>query len=93
MLRFLKIFSVVSLLFSLISCSYVQNSGLVPNRETEYLKAQSSPPLNIPPGLSSSTIEAHYPVSERVYAESAKKAELTPPELSTKASGKKTKTG
>jgi hypothetical protein len=45
------------------------------------IKAHTIPPLKIPPGLSSSPIQAHYPVSEKNYPEDAKKISLVPPEL------------
>lgn len=64
------------------SCSYIYgDTGIIKNRDTDYLKAESAPPLKIPPGLSSSTIQAHYPVSDRDYPGSHNKISLIPPEL------------
>lgn len=67
------------LLLTLTSCGYL--GGSIQNRDKEYLNAKSVPPLRIPPGLSSSSIQSHYPVSERNYPESMMKVDLTPPEL------------
>jgi hypothetical protein len=80
MLRYVKWVGLISLL-ALTSCTYIRNSGVIQDRDTDYLKARSIPPLRIPPGLSSSTIEAHYPVSEASYPISTKPVDLTPPGL------------
>lgn len=81
MLRCLKVVSVISLA-ALAGCSYVYGDrGVIQNRDKEYLKAESVPPLRIPPGLSSSTIAAHYPVPDRYYPASSKVVPLTPPDL------------
>lgn len=70
------------LTFALAGCTYIYgDKGVIQNRDSDYLKAQSIPPLQIPPGLSSSTIEAHYPVSERDYPGSHQKISLIPPGL------------
>lgn len=77
-------FFLLSLLLLLSGCSYLYgDKGIVRNRETDYLNAKSIPPLQIPPGLSSSTIQAHYPVPDRNYPDSAKKINLEPPLLNT----------
>jgi len=79
---FIKIFFLILLSFTLVNCSYVYgNKGLIQNRGTDYLKAQSIPPLQIPPGLSSSKIHEDYPVSSRYYPGSSKEVSLVPPEL------------
>ena len=66
----------------LTSCSYFYgDQGIIHNRDTEYLKAQDLPPLNIPPGLSSSTFEAHYPTKGLYYPSSNQAIGLTPPGL------------
>jgi hypothetical protein len=57
------------------------DQGVIRNRDTEYLKAQSIPPLKIPPGLSSSTMTAHYPVSDKPYPNGEVKVKLIPPGL------------
>lgn len=68
----------------LTSCSHFHSDqSVIQNRDTDYLKAKSVPPLSIPPGLSSSTITAHYPVSDRAYPGSNIPVDLTPPELNT----------
>lgn len=82
MLHYVKLICLL-LLLVLTSCSTVKKTGIIQNRGTDYLKAHSIPPLRIPPGLSSSTIKANYPVSERDYPESTKVVDLTPPELYT----------
>ncbi len=79
-----KILLVICVVVCLTSCSRFYNSqNVIQNRETDYLKAKSVPPLSIPPGLSSSTITAHYPVSDREYPGSNMPVDLTPPELNT----------
>jgi outer membrane protein assembly factor BamC len=81
-MRYLKLFFFAVLIANLASCSYFRGSqSVIQNRDTDYLKADSIPPLKIPPGLSSSTITAHYPVSDREYPGSKKPIDLTPPEL------------
>lgn len=81
MLHIKKILT-IALLFNLMGCSYLYgDKGVIHNRNTEYLKARSLPPLTIPPGLSSSTIESHYPVSYRDYPGSTQPVDLVPPEL------------
>lgn len=73
---------VVTLMVLLTGCAYFQGENrFIQNRETDYLKARSIQPLKIPPGLSSDTIEARYPVSEKNYPENAKKPSLVPPDL------------
>ena len=62
----------------LASCSM---HGIVQNRGADYLKAESIPPLKIPPGLSSSTIHEAYPVSNREYSKTAEDVSLVPPGL------------
>lgn len=78
-----KLFLILPAL-ALAGCSYIYgDQGFIRNRSTEYTKAQSLPPLKIPPGLSSSTIQAHYPVSDADYPNSKMPINLTPPELNT----------
>lgn len=82
MLRKITKITTISVLFTLTSCTYIYgDKGVIKNRDTDYMKAQSVPPLIIPPGLSSSTIQEHYPVSYRDYPGSRDKVNLTPPEL------------
>ncbi|MCC2666715.1 MAG: bamC [Gammaproteobacteria bacterium] len=82
-MRSLKLFFLMLSLFTLTACSFHSNHNVIQNRDTDYLKAKSVPPLKIPPGISSSTITAHYPVSEREYPNSTVPVDLTPPELNT----------
>jgi uncharacterized lipoprotein len=79
-----KILLALSIVACLTSCSkFYGSQNIIQNRETDYLKAKSTPPLRIPPGLSSSTITAHYPVSDTEYTGSNIPVNLTPPELNT----------
>lgn len=81
MLRYVKLLSLL-IIAALTSCSYIYGDhGIIQNRDKEYLSARSIPPLSIPPGLSSSTIQAHYPVSDVNYPQSTEVVNLTPPDL------------
>ncbi|EKD54819.1 MAG: hypothetical protein ACD_60C00041G0010 [uncultured bacterium] len=72
------------LLVALSGCTYIYgNKGVIQNRDTDYLKARSIPPLQIPPGLSSSTVEASFPVPDRDYPGSNQPISIIPPELNT----------
>ena len=73
--------TILIMLFLLSGCSYLNKSKFIQDRDTDYLKARSTAPLLIPPGLSSSTIESHYPVSEKQFPSAAKKVDLKPPGL------------
>jgi uncharacterized lipoprotein len=77
----LKALSLLLISLTLANCSYVTNSSYVQNRSKDYLKAESIPPLRIPPGLSSSTIHGDYPVSDQVYPAGSKEVSLVPPGL------------
>lgn len=78
-LKKLSSFFIVCLLSG---CSYFYGDNqVIMNRDTDYLSAKSIPPLKIPPGMSSKTISAEYPVSEREYPASTVKPDLTPPYL------------
>lgn len=66
---------------ALTGCTSFRNHSFIENRDTDYLYATSIPPLIIPPGLSSSTIKAHYPVSTHSYPPCVQRINLTPPEL------------
>lgn len=82
MYKHMKKIILLPLLLSTVGCSYIYGEkGVIHNRNTDYLKAQSTPPLRIPPGLSSSTIESHYPVSYGDYPGSTTPVSLIPPEL------------
>lgn len=72
----------IALPFLLASCSHLYgDQGIIQNRSTDYLKARNIPPLQIPPGLSSSTIHEAYPVSSRNYPNSTQQISLVPPGL------------
>jgi len=75
---------ILSIIVILCSCSHFGGGKIIQNRDVEYISAQTSPPLRIPPGLSSSTISAHYPVSERRY-EGPVEVNLSPPGLDNSA--------
>jgi uncharacterized lipoprotein len=82
MQQFVKILILLILSFVIVSCSSMYGStGVIQNRGTDYLKARSIPPLNIPPGLSSSSIQEAYPVPDRYYPGSYKEISLIPPGL------------
>jgi len=79
--RFIKIILILSI-FALTNCTYIYgDKGIIQNRDTDYLKAYSIAPLKIPCGLASSTIEAHYPISDDNYPNTRRIIDLTPPEL------------
>ncbi len=78
----MKIFFLLLLSLVLTSCaSMYGKTGVIQNRGTDYLKARSIPPLKIPPGLSSSSIQEAYPIPDRYYPESDKEISLVPPGL------------
>ena len=67
------------------ACTYIYGeNGVIVNRNTDYLKAKSIPPLHIPPGYSSSTIHASFPVSDKQYPPALYSPDLTPPNLYSK---------
>ena len=76
-----KIITTFFIVIFVSGCSYLGEKSIIANRDTDYLKAKNIPPLKIPPGLSSSTIQAHYPVSEKEDNKNTIKPNLTPPEL------------
>jgi hypothetical protein len=81
MLRFLKLICVI-IVFALTGCSYIYgDKGIITNREKDYLQARNIPAICVPPGYSSSTIEAHFPVSDTEYPAECKKVVLIPPDL------------
>jgi uncharacterized lipoprotein len=65
----------------LISCSYIGNSSFIQTRDKEYLKAQSVPPLKIPPGVSAKKFDSYYPIPDKNYPNGQKDIDLTPPGL------------
>lgn len=71
-----------TILVTLAGCSHIYGEkGVIKNRDTDYLSARNTAPLRMPPGYSSSTIQAHYPISDRSYSQSQQRIDLTPPEL------------
>lgn len=81
-MRSVKLLSVLFVLAALTGCSYIYgDKGIIENRDVDYLKARSIPAMQIPHGLSSSTIQAHYPVSDRQYTTESEKVVLLPPNL------------
>jgi uncharacterized lipoprotein len=79
---FLKASLLIAVSLIIASCSFLSgNNGIIQNRGTDYLKARSIAPLQIPPGISSSSIHTEYPVSDRYYPGSEKEVNLVPPEL------------
>lgn len=81
MLHYLMLWILTCFLL-LTGCSYVHSDkDIFYHREKDYLQATQAPPLVIPPGLASQSIEAHYPVSEKKYSKSNQPIDLTPPEI------------
>jgi len=81
-MRFLKTITIAGLALCLASCAYINgDKSMIKNRDVDYLKATSVPTLKVPPGLSSDSIQPHYPVPEKNYPDSFKKPSLVPPEL------------
>ncbi len=82
MQQYVKKLIPVALLLLVSGCAHIYgNKGIIQDRSTEYLKARSIPPLQIPPGLSSSTIHEAYPVSNRYYPTGTQEISLMPPGL------------
>lgn len=74
----------ISLLFTFLTgCSYFSKPAFLTIRDKEYLKAQSTPPLRIPPGVSSSAFNNYYPVPYRSYPTRTIPVKLDPPGLYT----------
>jgi uncharacterized lipoprotein len=62
-------------------CAYFKKNSPIQNRDKLYLSAKSTPPLRIPPGLSSDAFESSYPVSDREYSKTAQDVKIIPPGL------------
>ena len=79
----LRLLILMMLLLNLWGCAYLNGSekSFIQDRDKDYLKAQTIPPLKIPPGMSSDKIETLYPVSEKQYPVVSEKPSLVPPEL------------
>jgi uncharacterized lipoprotein len=81
-MQHIKTVFIIFLITLLAGCSYIYGDrGMIRSRSTAYTKANSIPPLKIPPGLSSSTMEDHYPVSDADYPSGKIPVNLIPPEL------------
>jgi uncharacterized lipoprotein len=70
---------VLSLL--LVSCSYFSTPASIQSRDQEYLQAKNIPPLQIPPGLSSTAFQSYYPISTRHDSPNTQMVSLVPPGL------------
>jgi uncharacterized lipoprotein len=81
-MRFLQIFFITFLILTVSSCARIyRDNTYLADRDNTYLKAKTIPPLNIPPGLDSSSIHADYPISDMPYTTSAENVSLVPPGL------------
>jgi uncharacterized lipoprotein len=76
----IRFFLLLSLVLFMSGCG-LSRPSFIANRDTDYLRAKSIPPLRIPPGVSSNAFESYYPVSTREYPESAKNVSIVPPGL------------
>lgn len=84
MLSFIKQVILISTLTTVVGCSSLYgDQGIIRNRDTEYLKAQTIAPINIPEGYSGSSLQENYPVPIKHYTEEQKRISLIPPELNT----------
>jgi len=76
----MKLFPLIALAVTLTSCTHIYGEkGVLKDREYEYLNARSIPPLKIPPGYASDSIQQNYPVSDRDYSLAAARVGLSPP--------------
>lgn len=78
-MKFIKLISYSFLITSLVSCTYP--TTFVQQRDKEYLKATSLPPLRQPPGINLHTIHSNYAVAEKSFSASSKEVSLIPPGL------------
>ena len=82
MLHKIKILLVSLLVLNITACSHIYGEqGLLKNRQYEYMKARSIPPMRVPPGYSSEQIQANYPISTESYSLEAARIDLSPPGL------------
>ncbi len=80
----LKCVLMMMLMVGLTGCQHIYGDrGVIKNHDTDYLKAQDTPPLKMPPGVSNSNIQSRYPVAQKSYNPTDKRVVLTPPELNT----------
>ena len=76
----IQLIPLITMACTVIGCA--STPSVIQNRDKSYLEAKSIPPLRIPPGISSDSFHAAYPVSDRAYPNSAKKVSFVPPGLS-----------
>ena len=69
---------VLTLIIFMVGCS---PSSIMQNRDKRYLSARSTPPLRIPPGVSTIAFHEEYPVPNRSYSDAQKEVSLVPPGL------------
>ena len=82
MLRIVRIVCIALPALYIAGCSSLYgDQGIIRNRDTEYLKAKTIAPLQIPEGYSGTSLQENYPVPVRHYSEEQKRVDLTPPEL------------
>lgn len=70
---------VLSLVTCITACSYINPPSVMQGRDKQYLKASSTTPLRIPPGLASNHFKNEYPIPDRHYPDSARTVNITPP--------------
>jgi uncharacterized lipoprotein len=82
MLRYMKWLLALTSLATICSCAHVYGDrGVIKNRENDYLKAESIPPLKLPPGYAGTSLQENYPVPVKTYPAADKRADVLPPEL------------
>ena len=75
------IFAVVIFLLS-TGCAHLYGEhGVLKNRETDYLKAQTIKPIKVPAGYDAANLQSNYPVPEKQYPATQARIDLTPPGL------------
>ena len=64
----------------LMSCT-ISPPSVIQNRDAVYMTAKNTPPIRIPPGLTTNEFHNYYPISDRTYPDSTKQVSLIPPGL------------
>lgn len=81
MFKFIQFIFTLAIFTTLVSCEHIYgDNGMIKNRDSDYLKAQSIPPLKLPPGTTSN-IHPNYPIPAKQYPGSDMQFSATPPEL------------
>lgn len=80
----MRLIFIIGLFTFLSGCSYIHTPNFLKVRDTEYLRARSAQPLNIPPGISTSAFSSSYPVPYHNYPQNLKAVSLEPPGLYSK---------